>query len=166
MFWVLEVTGSNPVIPNLDDIVKTLLVQQVERRFPKPNVMGSNPIKRDKHYNRNTTMVRIRRGKITKHKRNKILQQTRGYRGKNHRLYRMASQRNLRALTTMYIHRKHQKRVYRKLWISRINSIARLYTTNYSQLMNQQIHKQHLLNRKILTQLSLYEKNTFINSLI
>ena len=40
VFWVLEVAGSNPVIPIQ---LFTLLVQLVERRFPKPNVVGSNP---------------------------------------------------------------------------------------------------------------------------
>lgn len=40
VFWVLEVAGSNPVIP----IEKYApLVQLVERRFPKPNAVGSNP---------------------------------------------------------------------------------------------------------------------------
>ena len=41
VFWVLEVAGSNPVIP-IQKLV-TPLVQLVERRFPKPNAVGSNP---------------------------------------------------------------------------------------------------------------------------
>jgi len=41
LFWEQEVAGSSPVIP------KTLLVQLVERRFPKPDVVGSSPTRRD-----------------------------------------------------------------------------------------------------------------------
>jgi len=41
LFWEQEVAGSNPVIP------KTPLVQLVERRFPKPNAVGSSPTGRD-----------------------------------------------------------------------------------------------------------------------
>jgi hypothetical protein len=41
LFWEQEVAGSNPVIP------KTPLVQLVERRFPKPDVVGSSPTRRD-----------------------------------------------------------------------------------------------------------------------
>ena len=42
LFWEQEVAGSNPVIP------KTPLVQLVERRFPKPDVVGSSPTGREK----------------------------------------------------------------------------------------------------------------------
>ena len=44
LFWEQEVAGSNPVIP------KTPLVQLVERRFPKPDVVGSSPTRRDEFF--------------------------------------------------------------------------------------------------------------------
>ena len=48
LFWEQEVAGSNPVGPLALKSIKaqTPLVQLVERRFPKPDVIGSSPMGR------------------------------------------------------------------------------------------------------------------------
>ncbi len=67
-------------------------------------------------------MVRVKRGNVARKRRKKILNLAKGYRGSHSRLFRVANQQVMKALTYSYIGRKQKKRIFRKLWITRINS--------------------------------------------
>ena len=85
-----------------------------------------------------------------------------GYRGASHRLYRISKQRKLKSEITHYQHRKTKKRLFRRLWISRINAILALENRKYSEFMATNCFKSSRLNRKTIAQLSLFDPH-FMN---
>jgi len=106
-------------------------------------------------------MVRLKRGKIARQRRKKILQASQKFRGAGHRLYRLAKQRKLKSEIMQYQHRKLRKRLLRKLWIIRLNSILNIENQKYSQWIHLKLMNQSKLNRKSLSQLYLYDPSLF-----
>jgi large subunit ribosomal protein L20 len=106
-------------------------------------------------------MVRVKRGNVARKRRKKILAIASGYRGAHSILFRVANQQVMKALRYSYIGRKQKKRIFRKIWISRINAASRLHGSSYSQL----IHKFKIsnidLNRKVLSQIAVLDSETF-----
>nr|YP_009472679.1 ribosomal protein L20 [Codium arenicola]ARO74386.1 ribosomal protein L20 [Codium arenicola] len=110
-------------------------------------------------------MIRVKRGKNAKNRRKKILKQTRGFKGSGHRLYSSGRQKLLKSKILNYNHRKVRKRVNRQLWIIRLNAFLRIYNSNYSQFIRQIKLNQMQLNRKILSQLILYDRQNIFKLL-
>ena len=114
-------------------------------------------------------MARIKRGNVARKRRKKILQFAKGYKGAHSRLFRVANQQVMKALRYSYIGRKQKKRQFRRLWITRINASTRS-TSNltYSRFMNKIKTSNIALNRKMLSQLSILDPQTFgkIQSLV
>jgi large subunit ribosomal protein L20 len=106
-------------------------------------------------------MVRIKRGNVARKRRKKILSLASGYRGAHSILFRIANQQVMKALRYSYIGRKQKKRVFRKIWISRINAASRLNGTSYSQLIHKFKKSNVDLNRKMLSQIAVLDKSTF-----
>ncbi len=67
----------------------------------------------------------------------------------------------MKALRYSYVGRKQKKRMFRKLWISRINASAREQGISYSQLINSFKKSKIDLNRKMLAQLAVLDCSTF-----
>lgn len=107
-------------------------------------------------------MVRIRRGNVAKKRRKKILKLTKGYRGAHSKLFRTANQQLMKGLKYSYRDRKNRKRLFRKLWIIRINAVVRSYGTNYSKFISHTKKMQYGLNRKVLSQMAILDRSTFI----
>ncbi len=105
--------------------------------------------------------MRIKRGTVAKRRHKKYLKMAKGYRGARSKLYTTARETVERALVYAYRDRKVRKREFRKLWIIRINAGAREHGLSYSKM----IHGLHLagvtLNRKILADLAVREKESF-----
>ena len=81
-------------------------------------------------------MARIKKG-VTAHARHKkILKQAKGFYGTKKNVFRAANTAVMRALREAYKGRKHRKRDFRKLWITRINAAARANGISYSRLMD------------------------------
>jgi ribosomal protein L20 len=57
--------------------------------------------------------------------------------------------------------RKNKKRAFRSLWISRINAGARELGTSYSVLINSMSKKNINLDRKILSDIAVYDRTAF-----
>nr|YP_010628243.1 ribosomal protein L20 [Begonia buddleiifolia]WBN95219.1 ribosomal protein L20 [Begonia buddleiifolia] len=106
-------------------------------------------------------MTRIKRGYITRRRRTKIRLFASSFRGAHSRLTRTITQQKIRALVSSYRDRVRKKRDFRHLWIARINAVVRdgkVYY-NYSRLMYNLYKKQLLLNRKILAQIAILNRN-------
>jgi len=73
-------------------------------------------------------MTRVTRGFVAKKRRKKVLKLASGFTGANHRLFRTAQQRVLRALSLAYRDRRLYKRKIRGVWIRRMNSFLRGYS--------------------------------------
>jgi|TARA_B110000977_G_C10834819_1_gene399575 large subunit ribosomal protein L20 len=106
-------------------------------------------------------MVRIKRGNVARKRRKKILTLAKGYRGTHSKLFRVANQQVMKALRYSYVGRKQKKRTFRKIWIIRLNAAAKLNGTKYSCLINSLKKSKIILNRKILSQISIFDYNTF-----
>jgi len=106
-------------------------------------------------------MVRVKRGNVARKRRRKILQLAKGYRGAHSRLFRVANQQVMKALRYSYVGRKQKKRVFRKLWITRINASARQKGVTYSQLISSFKQSKINLNRKMLAQMAVLDCSSF-----
>jgi large subunit ribosomal protein L20 len=106
-------------------------------------------------------MVRVKRGNVARKRRKKILSLASGYRGTHSVLFRVANQQVMKALRYSYIGRKQKKRIFRKIWISRINAASRINGISYSQLMNKFKKSNIDLNRKMLSQIAILDGLTF-----
>ena len=106
-------------------------------------------------------MARVKRGNIARKRRKKILQLAKGYKGAHYRLFRVANQQVMKALRYSYVGRKQKKRVFRKLWITRINAASRLNGLSYSRLINNFKKSNIGLNRKMLAQIAVLDIPTF-----
>ena len=107
-------------------------------------------------------MPRVKRG-VTAHRRHKkVLQAAKGYYGARSRVYRVASQAVIRAGQYAYRDRKVRKRVFRSLWIQRINAAARECGLSYSRMMDGLKKKDIEINRRVLADLAVNEKEAFV----
>lgn len=64
-------------------------------------------------------------------------------------------------MTHMTASRKLRKRDFRKMWISRISAGVKEHGINYSRFTHQMVRSNVVLNRKILSQLAIFEPSTF-----
>jgi large subunit ribosomal protein L20 len=106
-------------------------------------------------------MVRVKRGNVARKRRKKILSLASGYRGSHSVLFRIANQQVMKALRYSYIGRKQKKRIFRRIWISRINAASRLNGLSYSQLIHQLKKSNIDINRKMLSQIAIIDSSTF-----
>nr|YP_010312215.1 ribosomal protein L20 [Sanicula odorata]ULF02877.1 ribosomal protein L20 [Sanicula odorata] len=106
-------------------------------------------------------MTRIRRGYIARRRRTKIRLFASSFRGAHSRLTRTITQQKIKALVSSHRDRGRQKINFRRLWITRINAVIREMgvSYSYSRFIHDLYKKQVLLNRKILAQLAISNKN-------
>ena len=106
-------------------------------------------------------MVRVKRGNVARKRRKKVLKLAKGFQGTHSRLFRIANQQVMKSLTYSYMGRKQNKRKFRQLWITRINTAARENKTKYSSFINDLKLSKVFLNRKMLAQLSIIDPKAF-----
>ncbi|MBN1634238.1 MAG: 50S ribosomal protein L20 [Ignavibacteria bacterium] len=106
-------------------------------------------------------MPRSRNKVASRARRKRILKSAKGYWGARSKVYTVAKNAVEKGLTHAYKDRKQKKRVYRNLWISRINAAARLNDTTYSQLMGALHRKNVDINRKTLADLAYNNPQAF-----
>lgn len=105
--------------------------------------------------------MRVKRGFAAHRRHKKYLDMAKGYRGGRSRLYRTAREAVERSLCYAFRDRKVKKREFRKLWILRINAAARLNGLSYSKFMHGLTLAGVELNRKVLADLAVREKDDF-----
>ena len=99
-------------------------------------------------------MVRVKSGKISHKRREKLLKYTKGFRwGRKSRL-RAAKEAILHAWAYAYRDRRNKKREFRKLWQIQINAACRQQGLSYSKFIYGLKQKKIELDRKILAQLA------------
>ena len=106
-------------------------------------------------------MPRVTKSVTAKAKHKKVLSATKGHYGARSRLYKTAKQSNIKALQYAFRDRKNRKREFRSLWIARINAGSRALGVTYSVLMSGLSRNNILLDRKILSDLSVNDASTF-----
>ena len=106
-------------------------------------------------------MPRVTKAKTAKKRHQKILKSTKGHYGARSRLYKTAKQSNIKALQYAFRDRKNRKRNFRNLWIARINAASRDLGVPYSVLINSLNKNNIILNRKILADIAINDKDAF-----
>ena len=105
--------------------------------------------------------MRIKRAVNAVKKRRKILKLAKGYFGGRSKRYRVAREAVMKALNYAYIGRKSKKRDFRSLWITRINSAAKLNGLSYSKFIYGLKKAGINLNRKMLADLAVKDAVAF-----
>ena len=106
-------------------------------------------------------MPRVKRGVTAKARHKKILDKAKGYRGARSRVLRVAKQAVTKAGQYAYRDRRQRKRQFRALWIVRINAGARENGLSYSRFMAGLKKAQIEIDRKVLADLAVFDKNAF-----
>lgn len=106
-------------------------------------------------------MARIKGAITTRKRRNKVLKLAKGYFGSKHKLFKTAKQAVMKSGNYAYIGRKHKKRDFRRLWITRISAAAKMNGMNYSTFMNGLKKAGIQLNRKMLAELAVNDAAGF-----
>ena len=106
-------------------------------------------------------MARVKRGVQAKARHKKVLKQAKGYRGARSRTYKVAKQAVMRAGQYAYRDRRVKKRVFRSLWIVRINAAARENGLSYSKLIAGLKKASIELDRKTLANIAVNDKEAF-----
>ena len=105
--------------------------------------------------------MRVKRGRATRKKHKKVLKAAKGYVGSKSKLYKSAKQTVMKAWKYAYRHRRQKKRDFRSLWITRINAACREHGISYSKFINALNKSNIKLNRKILSDLAITDKEAF-----
>ena len=106
-------------------------------------------------------MARIKGALMTRKRRKNILKAAKGYWGSKSKHFKMAKQAVLKSGQYAFIGRKQKKRDMRSLWIARISAQAKVNGMNYSTLMHGIKVAGIDLNRKMLAELAVYDKDAF-----
>ena len=106
-------------------------------------------------------MTRVKRG-VTAHRRHrKTVKAAKGYRGLRSKTFRQAKNAVMKAGLNSYRDRRNKKRVFRSLWIARINAACREHGLAYSRFIAGLNDKGIAVNRKMLAELAVNEPKAF-----
>ena len=106
-------------------------------------------------------MPRVKRGVTARARHKKVLALAKGFRGRRGNVYRIAKQAVMKAGQYAYRDRRTKKRVFRQLWIARINAAARTNGMSYSRFINGLKKASIEIDRKILADIAVFDKVTF-----
>ena len=105
--------------------------------------------------------MRVKRGRATRKRHKKVLNYAKGYVGSKSKLYKSANQAVMKAWKYAYRHRRQKKRDFRSLWITRINAACKEHGLTYSRFIHALNTANIKLNRKILSDLAVSDKDVF-----
>ena len=106
-------------------------------------------------------MVRVTIGPARRRKKNRYFKQAKGYWGGRSKLWRTVRETLLRAWAYASRDRRHKKRVFRRLWIVRVNAAARMRGMSYSHLIDGLNKAKIALNRKQLSEIAIHDPKAF-----
>lgn len=106
-------------------------------------------------------MARVKRGVVARRRHKKVLDQAKGYYGARSRVFRVAKQAVTKAGQYAYRDRRVKKRVFRALWITRINAQARELGMSYSRLVDGLKKANIEMDRRVLADLAMNDKEAF-----
>lgn len=99
-------------------------------------------------------MPRTKSVPYARKRRKKWLKAAKGFWGGKHKLYKPARLAVMKSWVSAYRERKRKKRVFRSLWITRINAALQLEGMKYSQFINALRKNKIDLDRRTLAQIA------------
>ncbi|MEY4907986.1 MAG: hypothetical protein RL260_1704 [Pseudomonadota bacterium] len=106
-------------------------------------------------------MPRVKRGVTARARHKKVLALAKGFRGRRKNVYRIAKQAVMKAGQYAYRDRRAKKRVFRRLWIARINAGSRALGLTYSKFMAGLKKACIDVDRKVLADLAVNDPAAF-----
>jgi len=106
-------------------------------------------------------MPRVKRGVTARARHKKVLKKSKGFRGRRGNVYRVAKEAVMKAGQYAYRDRRTRKRVFRSLWIARINAAARSHGVTYSRFIAGLKKAQIDMDRKVLADLDVKDPAAF-----
>jgi large subunit ribosomal protein L20 len=106
-------------------------------------------------------MVRAKSVVASRRRRKRLLKKAKGFIGDRKNHLRLTSEAVMRAMAFNYRHRKHNKRNFRRLWITRIAVATKLHGISYSKFINGLQKAGSQLNRKMLSDLAIRDPDAF-----
>jgi large subunit ribosomal protein L20 len=106
-------------------------------------------------------MPRVKRGVTARARHKKVLSAAKGFTQRRSNVFRVAKEAVMKAGQYAYRDRRNKKRVFRALWIARINAAVREHQLTYSTFMNG-LRKAHIeIDRKVLADMAVLDKPAF-----
>jgi len=106
-------------------------------------------------------MPRVKRGVTARARHKKVLALAKGFRGRRKNVFRIAKQAVMKAGQYAYRDRRAKKRVFRALWIARINAASRGLGLTYSKFVAGLKKAQIDIDRKVLADLAVNDPAGF-----
>ena len=106
-------------------------------------------------------MARVKGAIMARKRRNKVLKAAKGYWGAKSKHFKMAKQQVMKSGNYAFAGRKMKKREFRSLWITRISAQAKVNGMNYSTFMHGLKKAGIDLNRKMLAEIAVSDKEAF-----
>ncbi|ALV05904.1 MULTISPECIES: 50S ribosomal protein L20 [Roseateles] len=106
-------------------------------------------------------MPRVKRGVTARARHKKVLALAKGFRGRRKNVFRIAKQAVMKAGQYAYRDRRAKKRVFRQLWIARINAASRGLGLSYSKFVAGLKKAQIDIDRKVLADLAVNDPAGF-----
>jgi large subunit ribosomal protein L20 len=106
-------------------------------------------------------MPRVKRGVTARARHKKVLALAKGFRGRRKNVFRIAKEAVMKAGQYAYRDRRNKKRVFRRLWIARINAAARNAGVSYSKFMAGLKKAQIGIDRKVLADMAVNDPAGF-----
>jgi len=106
-------------------------------------------------------MSRVKRGNVLRKRHKKILKLAKSFKGARSKMFVVANQAVMKALKFQYRDRRNKKRVFRRLWIARINAAARIHGLSYSKLAHGLKLANISINRKMLADIAVTDPAAF-----
>ena len=108
-------------------------------------------------------MPRVRKGAARRQSNKRVLKAVKGHRGPQSKQIRLAKEAMVRASVNARIGRKLKKRDFRALWITRLSAACNSREIRYSQFINGCKKAGIELNRKMLSEIAIYDPAGFDN---
>jgi large subunit ribosomal protein L20 len=105
--------------------------------------------------------MRTTKGSARNKAKNRLFKKTKGYVGGRGTLLRTAKETLVKAEAYAFRDRRVRKREFRKLWIIRINAAVRERGLRYSELINGLKRANIDLDRKMLSEMAIYDPAAF-----
>ncbi len=105
--------------------------------------------------------MRVRSGVARRRSKKRLFKEARGNYAGRGKLLRTVKETIIKSRAYAYRDRKTRKRVFRQLWITRISAACMQRGTSYSSLINGLTKAEVSVNRKMLSELAIFEPAVF-----
>jgi len=106
-------------------------------------------------------MTRARSGKTVMRSRKRLRKLTKGFRLSRHNLVRQSTVTLIRSRVYAFRDRRVRKRMFRRLWITRVSAACRMRGMRYSELICGLQRAQVQLDRKVLADIAIHDPDAF-----